>query len=220
MPRSIFLIFLAFGIAIAGGPSFYYAWCWSQIVEARTWPAAQGVIDRIDVEEHVSPSSGDSHSSITYYPRLAYRYRVAGSTLHGSRIWFTGNQFYNDREDADAFVRDYAIGQTVPVVYDPQYPADAALLVENPPWQILLATVFGLLWIGLSLFFRLGDNDGAPQSRFGKGRRGAAIGSPGEDGLAGSPGMDAVQGRYVCIIFGLLFGGMWVVAIVAILSVI
>jgi len=220
MPRSIFLIFLAFGVAIAGGPSFYYAWCWSQILEARTWPATQGIMNSVDVEEHVSRSSSDSRSTVTYYPRLAYSYRVAGSTLHGSRIWFTGNQFYNDREDADAFVRDYAVGQSVPVVYDPQYPADAALLVENPPWQILLATVFGLLWIGLSLFFRLGDNDGAPQYRLGKGRRGAATGSPAEGGLAGSAGMGAVQGRTGCIIFGLLFGGMWVVAIVAFLSVI
>lgn len=238
MPRNVFLIFMAFGVAIAGGSSFYYAWCWSQVMEGRTWPIAQGVINRIDIDEHTGQ---DSHSNTTYYPRLAYTYRVAGRTLYGSRIWLSGSDFYNHREDAEAFVRHYAIGQTVSVSYDPQDPGEAALLVENPPWQILLLTGFGLLWMCLSLSFRLfesGDGDVAEKS-YGKCRKcGAHL--PFDDymppgtvtsadraaaGVKPCPQCgqhDPLGARRInpgCLLFGIFFGGMWVIAFVAIYSI-
>jgi hypothetical protein len=156
MSRGIFLIFLAFGAAIAGGSSFYYAWCWSEVMDGRTWPSTRGTILSIDVEDHIGHDS-NGRSTFTYYPRLAYAYRVGPRALTGRRIWLSGNQFYQRRESADAFVRNYAIGQAVPVIYDPENPEGAALLIENPPWQILLFTAAGLAWIAAALGFRLRD---------------------------------------------------------------
>jgi hypothetical protein len=238
MPRNIFLIFMAFGVAIAGGSSFYYAWCWSHVMEGRTWPVAEGLINRIDIDDHVSEGE---HSNTTYHPRLAYTYRVAGRTLYGSRIWLTGNDFYNHREDAEEFVGHYAVGQAVSVSYDPQDPGEAALLVENPPWQILLLTGFGLLWICLSLTFRLLDVGGGQvvQKDYGKCRKcGARLPvdeymppgtvTPADRAAAGVKPCpecgqhDPLAARRInlgCLLFGIFFGGMWVIAFVAIYSV-
>lgn len=165
MPRFVFFIFLAIGLAIAGGSGFYYASSWARAAEARDWPAARGVIHSIHVEDHSSRDS-DGDTTTTHSPRIAYSYRVGNRTLRGERIWLTGNDFYNDRADAVAFVQDYQVGQSVPVVYDPARPGQSALLVENPPWQILLFTAFGLLWIAAGVGFRRMDAKPA-QRRFG-----------------------------------------------------
>lgn len=132
MPRNIFFVFVAFGLAIAGGSAFYYVSSWLRAAEGRAWPTAEATIRSIDVEDHVSRDSDGSTTS-TYYPRIAYSYRVGNRTLQGERIWLTGNAFYNDRADAIAFVQDYQVGQRVPVLYDPEHPGQSALLAENPP---------------------------------------------------------------------------------------
>ena len=170
MPRGIYFIFLAVGLAITGGSSFYYAYCWSQVLDGRSWPSTQGVIRAIGgVEEHVGHDN-DGHATYTYYPRLTYSYRVANRELSGDRIWLSGNQFYQHREDAEAFVGNYRIGQPVPVVYAPDAPEEAALLIEDPPWQILLLTAVGLGWIALTMGFRLLDRD-TPERRYGRCRK-------------------------------------------------
>jgi len=165
MPRNIFFVFLAFGLALAGGPAFYYVSSWLRVAEGRSWPSAQGRILSIDIEDRTSRDS-DGHTSYTYYPRIAYSYRIGNRILRGERIWLTGNDFYNDRADAVAFVQDYEVGQPVPVVYDPQHPGQAALLVESPPWQILLFVAGGLAWIALSIGFRRSGR-ARPKQRFG-----------------------------------------------------
>lgn len=172
MPRNIFFLFVAIGLAIAGGSAFYYVSSWLRVAEGRSWPTTEATIRSIGVEDHVSRDS-DGDSAYTYYPRIAYSYRVGNRTLQGERIWLTGNAFYNDRADAVAFVQDYEVGQRVPVVYDPEHPGQAALLVENPPWQILLFTAFGLIWIGIATSFRLEGR--RPRQRMAKCR---ACGAP------------------------------------------
>lgn len=165
MPRHIFLVFLSVGLAIAGGSGFYYFSAWQRAAQGRGWPAAEATIRSIALEERVNRDS--SSTTYTYYPRFSYSYVVGGRTLQGERIWLTGNDFYNRRADAVAFMQGYEVGRRVPVFYDPAEPGEAALLIENPPWQILLFTAFGLLWIGLSVGFRYGGwTDPGP--RFGK----------------------------------------------------
>src|ERR1700710_1963230 len=120
MPRGIFLIFMAFGVAIAGGSSYYYAMAWSWVQEGRSWPTTPGAIVAIATEDHAIGENGPPSRSS--YPWLTYTYRVGNRTLTGNRIWLTGNQFFQQREDAEAFLRDYAVGRSVPVLYDPQEP--------------------------------------------------------------------------------------------------
>lgn len=217
MPRGIFLIFLAVGVAIAGGSSLYYAMAWSWVLEGRSWPTAQGTIQAVDVEDR---NSGSENSHSVYYPRLAYTYRVGNRILNGERIWLTGNQFYNHREDAVAFVGQYAVGQKVPVLYDPQDPEEAALLNEAPPWQILLFTAAGLGWIALSLYFRL--RDPVPKRRFGRCRKcGARLPFDEHRPPGGAPCPRCNQpdplaswgNRKPLILFFVLFFGIWAVGL-------
>ena len=153
MPRNIFFLFLAVGLVIAGGPTIYYVSAWLRAAEGRGWPTVEGRILSVGVEERVSRSS-DGDRTVTHYPRIVYAYRVGDRELRGKRVWLTGNQFYNDRYDAAEFARGYRVGQRVPVSVDPARPEDAALLIENPPWQILLFSAVGIGWIWLSVWFR------------------------------------------------------------------
>jgi hypothetical protein len=233
MPRNIFYVFLAFGLAIAGGSAFYYASAWLRASEGRGWPTTQGTILSVDVEDRVGGDS-DGHNSYTYYPRIAYSYRVGARALRGERIWLTGNAFFNDRADAVAFVQDYQPGQSVPVAYDPEHPGQAALLVENPPWQILLFTAFGLVWTGLSLGFRRRGR-GKPRERFGvcrvcgarlpfaKHARTLVPGDPATPG-AGADGhactrcgerdpLNSIRNKPVLIVFWVAFASIWLVGL-------
>ena len=156
MPLKIFFVFLAVGLVIAGGPSIYYVWAWLDAAEGRAWPTVEARIISLDVEQRTSRSSGSSgsRSSVTYYPKISYAYRIGNRELRGDRVWLTGAQFYNDGDDAEAFVQEYRVGQTVPLSVDPANPGHTALLIENPPWQILPFIAVGLLWIWLSVYFR------------------------------------------------------------------
>jgi len=237
MPRNIFFVFVAFGLAIAGGSAFYYVSSWLRVAEGRSWPTTQGTIRSVNVEDHVSTDS-EGDRSYTYYPRIAYSYRVGNRTLQGERIWLTGNAFYNDRADAVAFVQDYSIGQSVPVVYDPEHPGEAALLVENPPWQVLLFTAFGLLWIAIATSFRM-EGRGARKRQASCRSCGAPLpqatttvyaslvpGEPPTPGLAGGPQTcprcgerqptGATQNKTTLILFLILFFGSWAAGLYAI----
>ncbi len=153
MPRNIFFVFLAFGLVIAGAPTVYYVSAWLRVMEGRSWPTVEGRILSVNVEERISRNS-DGDRSYTYYPRIAYSYRVGERELRGRRVWLTDNEFYNDRYDAAEFARGYRVGQSVPVSVDPVRPEHAALLIQAPPWQILLFTAVGIGWIWLSVWFR------------------------------------------------------------------
>src|ERR1700712_1645845 len=84
MPRGIFLIFLAVGVAIAGGSSYYYAMAWSWVQEGRSWPTSPGTIVAIAIEDHAIGENGPSSKSS--YPWLTYTYRIGNRTLTGNRI--------------------------------------------------------------------------------------------------------------------------------------
>jgi hypothetical protein len=153
MPRGVFFLFMAVGLACAGGSLFYYGWALSRVFEARDWPQAVGTIRSSSVEDRYS-SDSDGGTSVTHYPRIAYTYRVGGRELVSERVWLTGNDFFNDRADAVAFVQDYPPGIQVPIHYDPARPSMATLVLNFPPWQIFFLTVFGLTWIWAGIYFR------------------------------------------------------------------
>jgi hypothetical protein len=164
MPRHIFLIFVGVGLAIAGASLWFYVSGWLDVAEARRWPITEGTVRALGVEDRVSRDSEDRMTS-TFHPRILYSYRVGGRTFGGERIWLVGNDFYNDRGDAVAFVARYAVGQRVPVHYDAELPGRSALILSAPPWWLLLFTLFGLFWIAAAVWFRRMGDPSRPKSR-------------------------------------------------------
>lgn len=91
---------------------------------AQNWPSTTGTILMSSVQSRRSSRHG-GHSN---YPVIVYQYEVNGKTYQSQRIK-AGEQFFNVNVswEAQKIVDRYMIGAKVPVYYDPNNPAEAAL---------------------------------------------------------------------------------------------
>jgi hypothetical protein len=90
----------------------------------RHWPITQGTITSSDI-------TGDR----ALRPVIGYRYTVGDSTYTDTTNLNTPG-FGNKRrrlEVAEAWVKEYPVGKTIPVRYDPQAPRMAYISI-TPPW--------------------------------------------------------------------------------------
>ena len=91
---------------------------------ARNWPSTSGVVVRSEVEE-VTSSSDSSTGSLM--PFVMYRYSVAGQHYHARQIKL-GMTSGGSLRAAEKQIAPFPVGKTVTVHYDPEQPADAALI--------------------------------------------------------------------------------------------
>ncbi len=106
------------------------------------WPGAPGVVLSAEVREDVSVDG--LAGSVSYWPRIAYEYTVAGVTYTGDLITFADQP--RTREFAEATVARYPPGLAVTVRYQPDSPR-VALLDPRP-----VALSFGWLWLAAICF--------------------------------------------------------------------
>ncbi|HEV2867142.1 MAG TPA: DUF3592 domain-containing protein [Allosphingosinicella sp.] len=148
------LIFIGVGLLITVGTG---AWYWhdrQRSADAADWPQAQGTVLSSRVESRSSESSssgGRSRRSYTYLPAVEYAYSVGGREYRSARVYLGAEQSYGDSSWAEAFVAARPRGGPVAVRYNPDDPADAALIVDGPPWWMLLFPLMGLLFIGIGV---------------------------------------------------------------------
>ena len=86
------------------------------------------------------------------YPTVRYAYAAAGREWRNDAIWLLGARGYSTPSTAFDVLRDYPVGRTVAVHYDPADPADSALILEGLPWYIFLIGGMGIVWLGVGLF--------------------------------------------------------------------
>jgi hypothetical protein len=91
---------------------------------SRTWPLAEGRIERSEV---VRETSGYGSTNSIYVPRIEYAYDVAGVTHRASRIDFKGAIYTSFPDRAQAKCDRYFVGAKVPVYFDPRDPETACL---------------------------------------------------------------------------------------------
>ncbi len=127
-------LFVAIGVALWG----WNAW---RLLRGRATPA-------VVVSSGVGTSRG--RDGATYYPRVGFRYQVAGATYDGIRV-FAGSGESRGRDWAEDVASRFTVGDSTIAYVDPSDPA-AAYLVGQPSAGPLLLVALPLAVIGLLAF--------------------------------------------------------------------
>lgn len=107
-------------------------------IQARTWPACEGVISDVGIEESSDPES------TTYQCYVEFDYFVHGRHYVGTRLG-PGNWQFNSKATALASIEAYRRGYPATVYYNPDNPAQA-LLKREMPWG------FFPIYLGMGIF--------------------------------------------------------------------
>jgi Protein of unknown function (DUF3592) len=120
--------------------------------KSKSWAQTQGVISESKwVPNHLQHGEGTA--------QIAYRYSVGGQSYEGTNILPGLNEYLTP--DKQAKLRQYPVGATVTVFYDPTDPQNSSL-------EIGVITELTFIMFGLAIFFLLGA--GAFIWRMRKGR--------------------------------------------------
>lgn len=130
-------LILLLGVVVA-----YPLWFW-EARQARGWPATAGEVIESRVEQRVS----------RYYPVVAYRYSVDGRSFTSRVIGLSSErQRFGTFQEAQAVIVSYPVGSQVQVRYNPDNPSRAALIINEPPIEVLLAILIGAVIGGFAIF--------------------------------------------------------------------
>jgi hypothetical protein len=72
-------------------------------------------------------------------PRLRYRYEVAGQPFESSQVTTGDPLVFATADEAEAFLARHRVGDTIPVLYQPDAPEQATLIVsrDGGGWLLL-----------------------------------------------------------------------------------
>jgi hypothetical protein len=103
-----------------------------------TWPVVTGTITAAYVKARkvTSANIGRNLSTMKYHePVIGYTYEVNGRRFKGTQLRIGGRQLEQERAIAETLVAPYAVGQAVPVHYDPAKPEESILDLAMPRWS-------------------------------------------------------------------------------------
>ena len=146
------------GLIMLGGGGYLFARNYMRTAETRQWPRAQAHItdSRVDtLHRQEVGNEGD------FMPHVRYDYVVGGRTYHGDTMWLDERRSFGSANVAARELAFLEAGTNAEVVYNPENPREAALMIDKPSWRyFFLALLGGLLgWLG----WRLGKLPPRPQ---------------------------------------------------------
>ena len=118
--------------------------------EVVSWPTTVGTLDAKWTTGYGAGTAAEAGNTDHYAVSARYSYRVGDKTFAGSnvRVW---DMSFNSRAAADAYLKDYPVGSTVAVFYNPSDPRQSYLSAAYPvaPIGLLLlgALISGLIAI-------------------------------------------------------------------------
>jgi len=118
--------------------------------ESRNWPSTQGTISSSYISEQTRRAS-KGHTSITYFPRVLYQYKVDGRHYTSHRIEF-GGESGGMKRMAKKVVDKYPSGKKVTVHYNPQDPK-YGVLEAGFTWSSLIVFLAGIAFFGVGFLF-------------------------------------------------------------------
>ena len=118
--------------------------------ESRNWPSTQGTISSSYIREQTRRDS-KRHTSITYFPRVLYQYKVDGRHYTSHRIEF-GGESGGMKRMAKKVVDRYPSGKKVTVYYNPQDPK-YGVLEAGFTWSSLIVFLAGIVFFGVGVLF-------------------------------------------------------------------
>lgn len=142
------------GMFAFGGAIFFSIGLW-QLYEGwktHNWPTTQGTITSSQIKE-VTRRDADGDTYTNYRPSISYSYQVADQNYEGHRLHL-GATSHNDRSAVQQQLKQYPVGRTLDVYYNPNNPNQAVLTpgVGGGIWiAITMGTAFLVLGIALSM---------------------------------------------------------------------
>jgi hypothetical protein len=137
------LVFSGFGLLML----LVYVSARMRLAASQNWPSVQGRIDESRVTRLTSTSQG--HTTSSYAPEVKYTYSVMGTAYQGSHIGF-GVSMSGLHPNVEKVVARFPAGETRPVYYNPQKPAQVVLerRMENNVKALIVPIVCLLIGIG------------------------------------------------------------------------
>ena len=140
--------FVGFGLITIIGALGFHIYGSQRMAAAVAWPSVEGRVVRSNITG--GPHAGGTRlRSRAYRPHITYDYDVGGRTYRNDRIWLLTESASSNPSGALDLLAAYPEGGTGPVRYNPDDPADSALIVEVALWP------FTLIFVGVGLLFVL-----------------------------------------------------------------
>ena len=98
---------------------------------SESWPSVDGTMVRSEVGGRYTASEKGKSGHTTYLPTVEYTYVVEGKDYAGRRYELI-ERGEGDRATIERKLRDYPVGATVKVFYDPDEPAESLLKPGRP----------------------------------------------------------------------------------------
>jgi hypothetical protein len=163
--------------------------------EVHGWPRAEGriTLSRVDtLHRQEVGNEGD------FYPHVRYDYVVNGRTFHGETLYLDEHRSFGSANVAARELVFLEVGAPAEVMYNPQNPREAALIVDKPTWRYFFIFLFGALLSWLSWRLRKVQPRPAmqpPMPGLPPGMPGLPPGMQGQPQLQVQPGMQAPPQR-------------------------
>lgn len=140
------------GLIMLGGGGYTFARNYIRTAEVRNWPRTQAQVtdSRVDIlHRQEVGNEGD------FMPHVRYDYAVGGRTYHGDTMWLDERRSFGSANVAARELAFLETGTATEVIYNPQAPREAALMIDKPTWRYLFLALLGLLFIRLAWRLKL-----------------------------------------------------------------
>jgi len=135
MMRLVAKMFLLLGLVVLGEGAYL---AWTEWNANRSWPVVTGVVTKCQLVDE----PGDEDSPSVYNASLEFHYEVQGKNYLGNTGFSWAS---NDRSIMESKRRQYAIGSSHPIHYNPANPAQVQLEAETT------ARSFAPAWVGVGI---------------------------------------------------------------------
>jgi len=141
---------LLIAIAALAGAAFSGYGVWRRRAVS-AWPRAMAEVVATEVIERRQHFEQQAR----YLPRVKVRFEVADEPVVTDNRRFDAPPSFTEREAAEAWLRDYPVGKTLEVRYDPHDPKLAQFGPSRIPTGRIGLTLFLLAMAGFALFIHL-----------------------------------------------------------------
>lgn len=137
---------LVLGMAMVIGGGTLFAKNYIRTAEVRSWPRTQARITESQVETLHRQEVGNEGD---FMPHVRYDYLVQGRPFHGDTLWLDEHRSFGSANVAARELAFLEAGTETEIMYNPQDPREAALMVDKPTWRWFFLALLGVLFVRL-----------------------------------------------------------------------
>ena len=134
------------GVIMMAGGGYLFTTNYLRTAETRTWPHVQARVMESRVETLHRQEVGNEGD---FMPHVRYEFTVNGRVFHSDTLWLDERRSFGSANVAARELVFLEPGAEVEVIYNPQNPHEAALMVDKPTWRWLFLALLGVIltWV-------------------------------------------------------------------------